>query len=99
MDAFLELVKNVGIWAALFIILLIYVFKQNEKREERNKNDAKEREDILRKENNDRELRYISTIDNITEKVYNKIDVIDVKVDKIQKEVSDLKKKEGNRYE
>lgn len=99
MDIFLELVKNVGIWAALFIILLIYVFKQNEKREERNKLDAKEREDILRKENNDRELRYISTIDNITEKVYNKIDVIDVKVDKIQEEVSDLKRKEGNRYE
>lgn len=99
MDVFLELVRNVGIWAALFIILLVYVFKQNEKREERNKVDAKEREDILRKENNDRELRYISTIDNITEKVYNKIDVIDVKVDKIQEEVSDLKRKEGNRYE
>lgn len=88
---FIEFAKNVGIWAALFIFLLIYVFKQNEKREEINKKDAKEREDILRKENNDRELRYISTIDNLTEKVYNKIENIDHKVDIIEEKISEKK--------
>lgn len=90
-NVFIEFVKNVGIWAALFIFLLVYVFKQNEKREEINKKDAKEREDILRKENNDRELRYISTIDNLTEKVYNKIENIDHKVDIIEEKISEKK--------
>lgn len=79
-NAFIEFSKNVGIWAALFICLLVYVFKQN-----------KDREDILRKDNNDRELRYISTIDNITEKVYNKIENIGHKVDIIEEKISEKK--------
>lgn len=79
---FLDIALKYGIWCACFLALALYVLKHYETLYKDTK-----------AENNARELRYIDTINNITEKVNNKIDKIDVKVDKIQEEVTELKEK------
>lgn len=91
---FLDIALKYGIWCACFLWLTLYILKHYEKLVKETKEDSIKREDSLKKENNDRELRYINTINNLTEKVDNKIDVIDKKVDKIQEEVSCIKRKE-----
>lgn len=35
MEIMMEVVKNNGVWASLFVFLLIYTLRQTEKREER----------------------------------------------------------------
>lgn len=91
-SGFLDIALKYGIWCACFLALSLYTLKHYETLVKETKEDSKKREEELKKENNDRELRYISTINNITDKVYNKIDVIEVKVDKIQEQVADFKK-------
>lgn len=91
---FIDLAFKYGIWCACFLVLGIYTIKHYESLVKETKEDSRQREEALKKENNDREIRYIQTINNITNKLDNKIDVIDVKVDKIQVEVSELKKEE-----
>ena len=85
MDNFITIASQYGIWCACFLALAIYTIKHYEKLVKETKEDSKQREEDLKKENNDRELRYINTINNITE-----IKKIDSKVDKIQEEVSCL---------
>lgn len=84
---FLDLSLRYGIWCACFLALALYTLKHYEKLVKETKEDSKQREEQLRKENDDREIRYINTINNLTDKVYNKIDVIDEKVDKIQEKI------------
>lgn len=84
---FLDLALRYGIWCACFLALALYTLKHYEKLVKETKEDSKQREKQLRKENDDREIRYINTINNLTDKVYNKIDVIDEKVDKIQEKI------------
>lgn len=90
MDNFITIASQYGIWCACFLALAIYTIKHYEKLVKETKEDSKKREENLKKENNDRELRYINTINNITEKVHTEIKKIDSKVDKIQEEVSCL---------
>lgn len=91
---FMDVALKYGIWCACFLALALYTLKHYEKLVKETKEESIKREESLKKENNDRELRYINTINNLTEKVDNKIDVIDKKVDKIQEEVSFIKGKE-----
>lgn len=84
---FIDFASKVGIWCACFLILAVYTLKHYEKLVKETKEDSKQREDQLRKENDDREIRYINTINNLTNKVYNQINVIDEKVDKIQEKI------------
>lgn len=93
-SAFMDIALKYGIWCACFLALALYTLKHYEKLVKETKQESLTREESLKKENNDRELRYINTINNLTEKVDNKIDVIDKKVDKIQEEVSEIKGKE-----
>lgn len=90
-NGFLDIALKYGIWCACFLGLALYTLKHYETLVKETKQDAEKREEDLKKENNDREMRYIQTINNITDKVYNKIDVIEIKVDKIQEEVSNFK--------
>ncbi|MBQ3408899.1 MAG: hypothetical protein IJH12_06835 [Clostridia bacterium] len=91
---FIDIALKYGIWCACFLALALYTLKHYEKLVKETKEESIKREESLKKENNDRELRYINTINNLTEKVDNKINVIDKKVDKIQEEVSCIKRKE-----
>lgn len=93
-NEFIDIALKYGIWCACFLALALYTLKHYEKLVKETKEESIKREESLKKENNDRELRYINTINNLTEKVDNKIDVIDKKVDKIQEEVSFIKGKE-----
>lgn len=91
MENFLTLAGQYGIWCACFLALALYTLRHYEKLVKETKEDSKKREEDLKTENNNRELRYIDTINNLTEKVHNEITKIDIKVDKIQEEVSNLK--------
>lgn len=91
-NVFIDIALKYGIWCACFLALALYTLKHYEKLVKETKEDSQKREEALKKENDDREKRYIETINNITNKVYNKIDVIDIKVDKIQEEVLNIKK-------
>lgn len=93
MNDILNIAGQYGIWCALLVWLSMYTLKHYEKLVKETKEDSINREEQLKKENNDREIRYINTINNITEKVNDKIDKIDVKVDKIQEEVCCLKER------
>ena len=93
MNDFLNLAGQYGIWCACFLGLSLYTLKHYEKLVKETKEDSINREEQLKKENNDREIRYINTINNITEKVNDKIDKIDVKVDRIQEEFCYLKER------
>lgn len=93
-NEFLDIALKYGIWCACFLALAFYVLKHYEKLVKDTKEESIKREEALKEENNNRELRYINTINNLTEKVDNKIDVIHQKVDKIQEEVSEIKRKE-----
>ena len=94
-NGFIDLALKYGIWCACFLALALYTLKHYENLVKETKEDSQKREEELKKENNDREIRYINTINNITDKVYDKIDIIDVKVDKIQEQVSNFKKRSG----
>lgn len=93
MNDILNIAGQYGIWCACFLGLALYTLKHYEKLVIETKEDSKTREEQFKKENNDREIRYINTINNITEKVNDKIDKIDIKVDKIQEEVCCLKER------
>ena len=86
LNGFLDIALKYGIWCACFLGLALYTLKHYEALVKETKEDAKKREEDLKTENDNREKRYIDTINNLTDKVYNKIDVIDVKVDKIKEE-------------
>ena len=89
---FMDIALKYGIWCACFLALALYTLKHYEKLVKETKEESLKREEALKEENNNRELRYINTINNLTDKVDNKIDGIDRKVDKIQDEISDLKR-------
>ena len=91
---FMDIALKYGIWCACFLALALYTLKHYEKLVKETKEESIKREEDLKKENNDRELRYINTINNLTEKVDSKIDVLNIKMDKIQEEVSCTKRKE-----
>lgn len=95
-NGFLDVALKYGIWCACFLALALYTLKHYEKLVKETKEDSEKREESLKTENDNREKRYIETINNLTDKVYNKIDVIDVKVDKIQEEVSNIKKRNSS---
>lgn len=93
-NGFVDISLKYGIWCACFLALALYTLKHYEALVKETKEESIKREEDLKKENNDRELRYINTINNLTEKVDSKIDVLNIKMDKIQEEVSCIKRKE-----
>ncbi len=89
---FLDIAFKYGVWCACFLALALYTLKHYEGLVKETKEDSKKREEELKKENNDREIRYINTINNLTEKVSNEIHIIDEKVDKVQENVNDIQR-------
>ncbi len=96
LNGFLDIALKYGIWCACFLALALYTLKHYESLVKETKADSKEREEMLRKENDEREIRYINTINNLTDKVSNEIHIIDEKVDKVQENVNNIQKEVSN---